>query len=116
MIAGTNTTKDGARFWGLIWTFGGSQLDHAFPETDGSEGSQTDTKASLFEFRRPPEKPPGHPRTRRRHGLSPLPRDGSTRRRPCATRKSAFLREQLGNSRCRSGRVVGCRFVFAGEK
>ena len=71
VIAGTNTTKDGARFWGLIWTFGGSQLDHAFPETDGSEGSLTDTKASLFEFRRPPEKPPGHPRTRRRHGSGP---------------------------------------------
>jgi RNA polymerase-binding transcription factor DksA len=33
-----------------------------------------------------------------------------------ATRKSAFLREQLRNSRCRSGRVVECRFVFAGEK
>ena len=48
--------------------------------------------------------------------VSPLPRDGSTRRLPCATRKSAFLREQLRNSRCRSGRVVGCRFVFAGEK
>jgi hypothetical protein len=32
-----------------------------------------------------------------------------------ATRKSAFLREQLGNNRPRSGRVVGCRFVFAAD-
>ena len=32
-----------------------------------------------------------------------------------ATRKSAFLREQLGNSRSRSSRVVRCRFVFADE-
>ena len=31
------------------------------------------------------------------------------------TRKSAFLREQLGNNRPRSGRVVGCRFVFAAD-
>jgi hypothetical protein len=55
----------------LIWTFAGSQLDHAFPETDGSERSQKDTKPTPFEFRRPPEKPPGHPRTRRRHGSGP---------------------------------------------
>src|SRR5882762_2703484 len=55
MIDGTTTTKDVARFWGLIWRPAGSQLDHAFPETDGSERSQTDTKASPFEFRRPPE-------------------------------------------------------------
>src|SRR5258708_28905087 len=34
---------------------------------------------------------------------------------PYVTRKSAFLREQLGNSRGRSGRVVGCRLVFADE-
>ena len=31
-------------------------------------------------------------------------------------RKLAFLREQLGNSRGRSGRVVACCFVFASEK
>jgi len=45
-----------------------------------------------------------------------------TRRRPDAMPsclrhlKSAFLREQLGNSRARSGSVAGCRFVFAEEK
>jgi len=39
---------------GLIWTFAGSQLDHAFPETDGSERSQNDTAPTRFEFRRPP--------------------------------------------------------------
>ena len=37
----------------LIWTFAGSQLDHAFPETDGSERSQKGTKPTPFEFRRP---------------------------------------------------------------
>jgi hypothetical protein len=37
------------------------------------------------------------------------------RDRLSATYKSAFLREQLGNSHPRSGRVVGCRFVFAAE-
>jgi hypothetical protein len=56
---------------GADLAFAGSQLDHAFPETDGSERSQKDTKATLFEFGRPPEKPPGHSRTRRRHGSGP---------------------------------------------
>ncbi len=56
---------------GLIWTFAGSQLDHAFPETDGSERSQKDTAPTRFEFRRPPQRPPGHSRTRRRHGSGP---------------------------------------------
>ena len=56
---------------GADLAFAGSQLDHAFPETDGSERSQKDTKAIPFEFWRPPEKPPGHSRTRRRHGSGP---------------------------------------------
>ena len=34
----------------------GSQPDHAFPETDGSERSTKDTKATPSEFRRPAEK------------------------------------------------------------
>ncbi len=78
-----------------------------------------DTKERQFEFRRTPAEAGGtiEDTAPTRFGtVSPLPRDGSTRRRPCATRKSAFLKEQLGNSRCRSGRVVGCRLVFAGEK
>ena len=45
---------------GADLAFAGSQLDHAFPETDGSERSQKDTKAPPFELRRPQEEPPGH--------------------------------------------------------
>jgi hypothetical protein len=58
----------------LRWSdlaFAVSQPYHAFPETDGSERSQKDTKATPFEFRRPPESPLGHSRTRRRHGSGP---------------------------------------------
>jgi hypothetical protein len=49
--------------FGADLAFAGSQLDHAFPETDGSERSQKDTKAPLFEFRRPKrsrQDTPGH--------------------------------------------------------
>src|SRR5207245_11614473 len=52
-------------------------------------------------------------------GVCRTPEDAPATRfgaRPNATRKSPFLREQLGNSPGRSGRSVGCRFVFAGEK
>jgi len=37
-------------------------------------------------------------------------------RKLAALCKPEFPREQLRNSRGRSGRVVGCRFVFADEK
>jgi hypothetical protein len=39
--------------FGADLAFAGSQLDHAFPETDGSERSQKNTKALPVEFRRP---------------------------------------------------------------
>src|ERR1700694_2092598 len=65
------------REWVCVLDFGadlalaGSQLDHAFPETDGSERSQEDTKAPPFEFRRPHEEPPGHSRTSHGGGSGP---------------------------------------------
>jgi hypothetical protein len=43
----------GPRFGRSIWTFAGSQLDHAFPAPDGSQWSRQDTKGAAFEFRRP---------------------------------------------------------------
>jgi hypothetical protein len=57
--------------FGADLAFAGSRPYHALPETDGSERSPKDTKATPFESRRALEKPPGHPRTRRRHGSGP---------------------------------------------
>jgi hypothetical protein len=57
--------------FGADVAFDGSQLDHAFPETDGSERLLEDTKAPPFEFRRPLEEPTGHSRTCHRDGSGP---------------------------------------------
>jgi hypothetical protein len=60
-----------AGLWGADLAFSGSQLDHAFPETDGPERSQKDTKAQPFQFRQPQEEPPGHSRTCHGDGSGP---------------------------------------------
>ena len=88
---------------------------HTFPEQGGAWRTPKDTKAAAFEFSRTLAEPSEPSRTpadtvRDRASLVTKKTRGDVGDTP---RKSAFLREQLGNSRGRSGRVIGCRFVFA---
>jgi hypothetical protein len=49
----------------------GSQLDHAFPETGGSERSREGTRTAPFEFTRALAEPAGHLRTPHQDGSGP---------------------------------------------
>jgi hypothetical protein len=48
-----------------------SQMCHAFEEPGGHRRSQADMTATRIEYRRTPEEPKGHGRTRRTQGSGP---------------------------------------------